>query len=216
MGLIAGFLLDLQGKAGLAGWQWLFLIEGLPAIVLSVVFLHLLCPPVQRKPSGSPTRSGSGFSINAITVDAVDSHSRRMARALLDARVWQVSLVFLCMLTCSYAYTFSAPAILQAITASQQSQRRLPGGSNELAGCAQHASQCHALRPHQGALLTCRHPFSAYGRGLSDRRIIDSALPGGSRAGHGVPQLLFHARTAPGAGHQFPPWQDPPPLASRP
>ena len=29
----------------------------------------------------------------------------------------QVSLVFLCMLTCSYAYSFSAPAILQALTA---------------------------------------------------------------------------------------------------
>src|SRR6201996_381969 len=42
MGAIAGFLLDLQGKAGLAGWQWLFLIEGLPAVALSMVFLFFL------------------------------------------------------------------------------------------------------------------------------------------------------------------------------
>jgi ACS family tartrate transporter-like MFS transporter len=35
---------------------------------------------------------------------------------MLDHRVWQVSLVFLCMLTCTYAYNLSAPAILQAIT----------------------------------------------------------------------------------------------------
>jgi len=31
--------------------------------------------------------------------------------------VWQISLVFLCMLTCSYAYTFSVPLILKTITA---------------------------------------------------------------------------------------------------
>src|ERR1700739_3507611 len=35
MGAIAGALLGLQGRLGLAGWQWLFLAEGLPAVVLS-------------------------------------------------------------------------------------------------------------------------------------------------------------------------------------
>src|ERR1700761_5931344 len=43
MGSAAGALLHLQGRWSLAGWQWLFLIEGLPAIVLSIVFL--LCLP---------------------------------------------------------------------------------------------------------------------------------------------------------------------------
>ena len=45
-----------------------------------------------------------------------DRHDVHLGRALLDHRVWQISLVFLCMLTCSYAYTFSAPAILKTIT----------------------------------------------------------------------------------------------------
>src|SRR5271156_5950565 len=39
MGSIAGALLNLQGRLGLAGWQWLFLVEGMPAIILSFVFL---------------------------------------------------------------------------------------------------------------------------------------------------------------------------------
>ena len=37
MGLIAGSLLNLNGRMGLKGWQWLFLVEALPAIVLSAV-----------------------------------------------------------------------------------------------------------------------------------------------------------------------------------
>src|SRR5271169_6231292 len=42
MGGLAGVLLNLQGRLGLAGWQWLFLAEGLPAVVLSVVFFFFL------------------------------------------------------------------------------------------------------------------------------------------------------------------------------
>src|SRR6202789_1729210 len=46
MGALAGWLLGLGGKLGLAGWQWLLLIEGLPAVLFSFVILKLLpdCP----------------------------------------------------------------------------------------------------------------------------------------------------------------------------
>src|SRR5580704_10688140 len=39
---ISGVLLYLHGGLGLAGWQWLFVIEALPAIVLSVVVFFYL------------------------------------------------------------------------------------------------------------------------------------------------------------------------------
>src|ERR1700677_3937178 len=42
MGSVAGWLLGLGGKLGLAGWQWLFLLEGLPAVLFSFVILKLL------------------------------------------------------------------------------------------------------------------------------------------------------------------------------
>ena len=115
MGAIAGLLLDLQGKAGLAGWQWLFLIEGLPAVALSMVFWFFL-------PAGPATAKWLTEEERAWILHhnnqsgAVDGHNMKLGRALLDVRVWQISLVFLCMLSSSYAYTFSAPAILQGIT----------------------------------------------------------------------------------------------------
>ena len=34
---ISGLLLEMDGVAGLAGWQWLYIIEGLPAIVLGCI-----------------------------------------------------------------------------------------------------------------------------------------------------------------------------------
>ena len=42
MGLIAGSLLSLNGRLGLRGWQWLFLIEALPAIALSALVWFVL------------------------------------------------------------------------------------------------------------------------------------------------------------------------------
>ena len=34
MGALAGWLLGLGGKLGMSGWQWLFLVEGLPTAVV--------------------------------------------------------------------------------------------------------------------------------------------------------------------------------------
>ena len=115
MGAIAGLLLDLQGKAGLAGWQWLFVVEGLPAVALSIVFLCLL--PAGPATAHWLTGEEREWILHHSNQHApLDDHSAKIGRALLDVRVWQISLVFLCMLGSSYAYTFSAPAILQAIT----------------------------------------------------------------------------------------------------
>jgi MFS transporter, ACS family, tartrate transporter len=116
MGLIAGSLLGLQGKGGLAGWQWLFLIEGLPAIMLSLVFLFYL--PTGPAEATWLTENERQWILHHINAEGpVDVHGVNIFRALSDRRVWQVSLIFLSMLTCTYAYSLSAPAILQAITA---------------------------------------------------------------------------------------------------
>lgn len=41
-GPVSGLILGLHGHAGLAGWQWLFLVEGLPAIFLGMLVLYYL------------------------------------------------------------------------------------------------------------------------------------------------------------------------------
>jgi ACS family tartrate transporter-like MFS transporter len=112
MGMVAGALLDLQGKAGLAGWQWLFLIEGLPAVLLSLVFFFFL--PDSPAEARWLTAEERAWILHH--VKPIDGHTVKVGRALLDPRVWQISVLFLCGLTCSYAYTLTAPAILQAIT----------------------------------------------------------------------------------------------------
>jgi ACS family tartrate transporter-like MFS transporter len=42
MGGISGALLGLDGTAGLRGWQWLFLVQGLPAVFMGLILLRFL------------------------------------------------------------------------------------------------------------------------------------------------------------------------------
>ncbi len=115
MGSVAGALLNLQGRLGLAGWQWLFLVEGMPAILLSIVFLLFLADTPADAKWLSPEEQT--WLLDRIRIDAASGgHSHDVTRALLDPRVLQMGLVFLCMLGAGYAYTFSAPAILQKLT----------------------------------------------------------------------------------------------------
>lgn len=46
---VSGLILDMNGAAGLAGWQWLFVLEGLPSIILGIVAWFYLCNSRPRR-----------------------------------------------------------------------------------------------------------------------------------------------------------------------
>jgi ACS family tartrate transporter-like MFS transporter len=117
MGVVAGALLGLRGQLGLYGWQWLFLIEGLPAIVLSVLILFLL--PDSPDCAKWLTDAERDWIARAIAADRERvgaSGDPGALRALVDPRIWVLGLANVCILGCSYAFTLSAPAILKAAT----------------------------------------------------------------------------------------------------
>jgi ACS family tartrate transporter-like MFS transporter len=118
MGTLAGALLHLGGRGGLAGWQWLFLIEGLPALVLSLVYLR--CLPDSPDKAGWLNAEELGWLREAMRRDdaaagAVHSGSE-LLHALRQGRVWVLGLFLLCLLLGFYGYTFSAPAMIQSVT----------------------------------------------------------------------------------------------------
>ena len=117
MGAVAGWLMGLEGTFGLAGWQWLFLLEGLPAALFSFVILRAL-PDSPAKASWL-TAEEKIWLQGAVEADGAQAHIGHEAgvmRALLSPKVWMIGLFFLSALTCSYAFYFSAPAIVQGAT----------------------------------------------------------------------------------------------------
>ena len=114
MGVLAGALLHLQGRWGLAGWQWLFLVEGLPAVLLGIVFF-LLLPDSPAQASWLTTDEQQAILGRLETLTDANSEGS-LLDALRDRRVWLFAAFSFLNLVSLYAYTFSAPAILQSAT----------------------------------------------------------------------------------------------------
>jgi MFS transporter, ACS family, tartrate transporter len=133
MGGLAGVLLNLQGRMGLAGWQWLFLAEGLPAVILSVIFLvYLPNTPAEAKWLTAEERDWLIAQLradNELIVDSIgkstgesigpatgERHGEGALRAILNPRVWQLGIYLLCIYIGFYAFSFSAPVLIQQAT----------------------------------------------------------------------------------------------------
>jgi ACS family tartrate transporter-like MFS transporter len=116
MGSIAGALLNLNGRLGIAGWQWLFLVEGLPAVLLGIVFLIYL--PDSPAKANWLTADERSYILRRVREDAPPhghaSHS--VGRALADPRVWQLGVFMMLMLGSLYATTFYLPDIIAQST----------------------------------------------------------------------------------------------------
>jgi MFS transporter, ACS family, tartrate transporter len=117
MGGLAGALLNLQGRLGLAGWQWLFLAEGLPAVILSVIFLaYLPNTPAEAKWLTAGERDWLIDRLRADNSAIGERHSEGALRAILNPRVWQLGIFLLCIYIGFYAFSFSAPVLIQQAT----------------------------------------------------------------------------------------------------
>ena len=117
MGALAGWLMGLGGKLGLSGWQWLFLVEGLPTAAFSLVILKMLPDnPAKAAWLTADEKAWLDKQLKADGATAHLGHSAGVAKALLSPKVWMIGAYFFFALTTSYAYSFSAPAILQGVT----------------------------------------------------------------------------------------------------
>jgi len=113
-GPISGALLSFDGTAGLAGWQWLFLLEGLPAVVLGFAVLRFL--PERPDDAGWLTREEREALLGQLAEDAVarPPEARTTAAALKSGRVWLLAVVYFTIPVALYGMGFWLPQIIKA------------------------------------------------------------------------------------------------------
>ena len=116
-GPLAGILLELHGLLGLAGWQWLFLLEGTPAVLLAFVTLLVLTDhPEQARWLTPEEKQWLGKTINSEQTQARELHGVGLKRALLHPTVWLLALILLACQTGSYGLSLWIPQILKDLS----------------------------------------------------------------------------------------------------
>ena len=112
-GPISGALLGLH-NAGLAGWQWMFLLEGVPAILVSGVVLYYL----KDKPQDAPwlTESECGWLVRTLEAERhlVPATGVKPWHVIKIGRVWLLTLVYFGMSTTIYGISFWLPKLIRS------------------------------------------------------------------------------------------------------
>jgi len=113
-GPLAGLLLGLDGRLGLAGWQWLFLVEGLPAMFLGIaVFLYLDDKPEDASWLGADEKAWLVREIRSEQQQARDRHGIGIGAALAHPAVWGLGIINFALQTGSYGLALWVPQILK-------------------------------------------------------------------------------------------------------
>jgi MFS family permease len=115
--LIGGPLLDLDGVFGLAGWQWVFLVTGVPPILLTPVVLLYLPKGPDAAPFLSPGEKAWLTDQLAAEKSANTTEGNPFA-ALWDLRVLGFALIYMLMSTSLYGVTYWLPTVVKGFGVS--------------------------------------------------------------------------------------------------
>ncbi|KWR87483.1 MFS transporter [Cupriavidus sp. IDO] len=106
----AWLMTALAGHAGLAGWQWMFLVEGLPSIVLGVLALWF----VPNRPAQAAWLSEQERRLLDAELGPVAAHNHSFLAVAKDARVYVLALAYFCIIATIYAISFWLPTMIRA------------------------------------------------------------------------------------------------------
>ena len=133
-GPLSGWLLGVSG-AGLAGWQWLFLIEGLPSVILGFVVLGYLTErPADAHWLADEQRAWLTARLAQDRDNSPAPHGLPPLRALVHPLIWLAAVPELLVTTAGYAYLFWGPLLIRDALHLTSLQVGLLGGAIAVLG----------------------------------------------------------------------------------
>jgi MFS transporter, ACS family, tartrate transporter len=113
-GPVSGALLEMHGFAGLSGWQWLFILEGLPAVILGVlVWRYLPDRPENAAWLGVNERVALSMRLEQERRHSTHIRQRSLGEAVSNSKVWILSLIYFAIVFGLYGVTFWLPQIIR-------------------------------------------------------------------------------------------------------
>lgn len=116
-GPISGILLRMDGRAGFAGWQWLFLIEGIPAVLLGFVTLAYL-PDGPKHAVWLSDDEKEWITLRLQRERDAMRHQAHhtLGEALRSSRVWLLAFIYFAVIMSFYGISLWLPQIVQSLS----------------------------------------------------------------------------------------------------
>src|SRR6188768_1820498 len=112
---ISGLLLGLDGVTGFKGWQWLFIIEGIPSLLLGVVsWFYLTDRPGKADWLTSEQKAWLSAKLQAEIATKQAANHLTLGQALSSPKVIMLSLVYFGFVGALYGMQFWLPQIVKA------------------------------------------------------------------------------------------------------
>jgi MFS transporter, ACS family, tartrate transporter len=111
---LSGELMQLNGL-GLAGWQWMLILEGIPAVLLGIACLAFL--PDRPSDARWLPADERQWLVDTLAAerDAVAARGHSTLRAALaQPRVWALALAYFGIVLALYGFTFWLPSLISA------------------------------------------------------------------------------------------------------
>ena len=106
----AWIMTAFSGAHGLDGWQWMFLLEGLPCVLLGVIAFRYL----DDKPAEARWLSAEEKALLAADLDSRSAHKKHaFAQVLRDPAIYGMALTYFCLICGIYAVSFWLPTLLK-------------------------------------------------------------------------------------------------------
>jgi len=119
-GLLAAAIVNMDGIAGLGGWRWIFILEGIVTVVVGAVLYWIL--PDSPQSAGWLEPWEQQYLINRLAQDTGTKGGRvqtsesfqwsYIVSALTDWKIWLAVIVYWGNSIPLYGFTYSAPSII--------------------------------------------------------------------------------------------------------
>ncbi|MCM3654812.1 MFS transporter [Metabacillus litoralis] len=124
VGMIIGaplstWIMDNIAWNGMAGWRWMFILEGLPAVIFGVVALfYLTNRPKEAKWLTEEERNWLENELDKERRQSLSVNKATKREMFKDSKIWKLAFVYFAHYTAMYGLSFWLPSIIKSFAAT--------------------------------------------------------------------------------------------------
>ena len=156
---VSGLLLGLDGALGIKGWQWLFIIEGIPSVLLGVVtWFYLTDRPGKANWLSAEQKAWLAAKLDSEIAAKQAAQHLSLGQALTSSKVIALSVIYFGFVGALYGMQFWLPQIVKAFGFSNAQTGFVTAvpylfGTIAMILWARHSDATHERVAHVGAPL---------------------------------------------------------------